>query len=318
MNKLAVIALGGNALLREDEKGTIEEQEKNAAATVENLIFLLNDGYNLVITHGNGPQIGNILMRNDAGETLYDIAPMPLDVCVADSQGGIGYMIERILRNVMNRHKIRKNIVTLSNMIVVDPFDPAFKNPEKRIGKIYSQAEADELSHKKGWIFKPSGKQSGGFRRVVASPEPVDVINKTIIRDLAHAGNIVIAAGGGGIPVYVDESGNVRTLDAVIDKDMASALLATQIGADELYILTDVPFIFKDFGKPTQQKLEFLDYNDTINYLEAGTFGEGSMAPKIRACLRFIEAGGKKAVITESKKLEDKNFGSKITMSYEL
>lgn len=317
MSKLAVIALGGNALLREDEKGTIEEQEKNAAATVENLIFLLKENYNLVITHGNGPQIGNILMRNDAGEVLYNITPMPLDICVADSQGGIGYMIERILRNVMNQHGIRKNIVTLSNMILVDPFDPAFKNPEKRIGKIYSKDEAEELSHKKGWIFKPSGKQSGGFRRVVASPEPIDVVNKTIIRDLAHAGNIVIAAGGGGIPVYWDENQNIRTLDAVIDKDMSSALLATQIGADELYILTDVPFIFKDFGKPTQQKLEFLDYNDTVNYLKAGTFGEGSMAPKIRACLRFIEAGGKKSVITESKKLEDKNFGSKITMYYE-
>ncbi|MCL1822353.1 MAG: hypothetical protein FWG22_05980 [Prolixibacteraceae bacterium] len=168
MNKLAVIALGGNALLREDENGTIEEQEKNAAATVENLIFLLNDGYHLVITHGNGPQIGNILMRNDAGETLYDIASMPLDICVADTQGGIGYMIERILRNVMNRHGISRNVVTLSTMMVVDPFDPAFRNPEKRIGKIYSGEEAAALMQKKSWVFKPSGKQSGGFRRVVA------------------------------------------------------------------------------------------------------------------------------------------------------
>jgi len=317
MSKLAVTALGGNALLREDEKGTIEEQEKNAAETVENLIFLIKDGYDLVITHGNGPQVGNILMRNDAGESVYGIAPMPLDICVADSQGGIGYMIERMLRNVLRRHNIKKNVITLVNMVVVDPTDPAFNNPVKGIGKIYTQEEADKLAREKHWVFKPSGKSSGGFRRVVASPEPKDIINKEIIEMLARAGNIVIAAGGGGIPVYLDENNDVRTVDAVIDKDMASALLATQIGADELYILTDVPFIYKDFGKPTQEKLEFLNYADTKKYLEMGTFGEGSMAPKIRACLSFIEHGGRKSVITEAKKLEDKRFGSKITMEYE-
>lgn len=317
MGKLAVTALGGNALLREEEKGTIEEQEKNATETVENLIFLIKDGYDLVITHGNGPQVGNILMRNDAGESVYGIAPMPLDICVADSQGGIGYMIERMLRNVLRRHNICKNVITLVNMVVVDPNDPAFNNPVKGIGKIYSEEEAKKLSAAKRWIFKPSGKATGGFRRVVASPQPVDVVNKEIIEKLARSGNIVIAAGGGGIPVYIDENNDVRTLDAVIDKDMASSLLATQIGADELYILTDVPFIFKDFGKPTQEKLEFLNYADARNYLEMGTFGEGSMAPKIRACLRFIENGGSKSVITEAKKLEDKRFGSKITMDYE-
>lgn len=317
MNKLAVTALGGNALLREDEKGTIEEQEKNATETVENLIFLIKDGYDLVITHGNGPQVGNILMRNDAGESVYGIAPMPLDICVADSQGGLGYMIERMLRNVLHRHNIQKNVITLVNMVVVDPEDQAFKNPVKGIGKIYTQEEAEKLTLVKKWIFKPSGKTSGGYRRVVASPEPKDVINKSVIEMLARSGNIVIAAGGGGIPVYYDENKDVRTLDAVIDKDMASSLLATQIGADELYILTDVSFIYKDFGKPTQEKLEFLNYTDTKEYLEKGTFGEGSMAPKIRACLRFIKNGGRKSVITEAKKLEDKSFGSKITMEYE-
>jgi carbamate kinase len=317
MNKLAVTALGGNALLRENEKGTIEEQEKNATETVESLIFLIKDGYNLVITHGNGPQVGNILMRNDAGETVYGIAPMPLDICVADSQGGIGYMIERMLRNVLRRHNIQKNVITLVNMVVVDPDDDAFKNPVKGIGKIYTHEEAEKLNLEKKWIFKPSGKSTGGYRRVVASPVPKDVINKNVIEMLARSGNIVIAAGGGGIPVYFDENNDVRTLDAVIDKDLASSLLATQIGADELYILTDVPFIYKDFGKPTQEKLEFLNYADTLNYLNKGTFGEGSMAPKIRACLRFIENGGLKSVITEAKKLEDKSFGSKITMDYE-
>jgi carbamate kinase len=317
MNKLAVVALGGNALLRENEKGTIEEQEQNAMETVENLIFLIREGYDLVITHGNGPQVGNILMRNDAGETLYGIAPMPLDICVADSQGGIGYMIERMLRNVLNKHRIHKNVITLVNMVLINPDDPAFLNPEKRIGRIYSEEEARKLEQSKKWLFKPSGKTMGGFRRVVPSPEPKGIMNKEIIETLARAGNIVIAAGGGGIPVYPDEEGNVRTVDAVIDKDMASSLLATEIGADELYILTDVPFIFRDFGLPTQEKLEFLDYTDAREYLRAGTFGEGSMAPKIRACLRFIGSGGKKCVITEAKKLEDKRYGSKITLHYE-
>lgn len=317
MNRLAVVALGGNALLRENEKGTIEEQEQNAMETVENLIFLIREGYDLVITHGNGPQVGNILMRNDAGESQYQIAPMPLDICVADSQGGIGYMIERMLRNVLNQHGIEKNVITLVTMVLVDPNDPAFGNPAKRIGRSYSEEEAKILAERKNWIFKPSGKKEGRFQRVVPSPEPIGIINKAVISSLASAGNIVIAAGGGGIPVYLDEDRNVRTVDAVIDKDMASALLAAETGAEALYILTDVPFIYRDFGKPTQEKLEFLDFHDTQKYLEAGAFGEGSMAPKIRACLRFIGQGGQKAIITESKKLEDKSYGSKITMHYE-
>jgi carbamate kinase len=317
MNKLAVVALGGNAIIRENEEGTIEQQEQNATVTLENLVYLINEGYELVVTHGNGPQVGNILMRNDAGEQLYNIAPMPLDICVADSQGGIGYMLERMLRNVLNKHGIKKNVITMVTLVKVDKNDLAFNNPSKRIGKFYSWEEAEKLSTEKNWIFKPSTKLEGTYRRVVPSPVPLEIINKEIIELLVKNGNIVIAAGGGGIPVYFDEEKNVRTLDAVIDKDMASSLLATNINADELYILTDVSFIYKDFGKPTQEKLEFLDYNDTLKYLEAGTFAEGTMEPKIRACLNFIKNGGKKSVITEAKKLEDKSFGSKITMNYE-
>ncbi|HDR50967.1 MAG TPA: carbamate kinase, partial [Mariniphaga anaerophila] len=317
MEKLAVVALGGNALLRDNEEGTIEQQEQNATDTVENLIHLIKDGYELVITHGNGPQVGNILMRNDAGEKMYNIAPMPLDICVADSQGGIGYMIERIIRNVLNKHGIKKNVITMVTLVEVDQNDPAFQNPEKRIGKTYSKEEADKLSREKNWIFKSSPKVKDGFRRVVPSPAPIDIINKETIELLVNNGNIVIAAGGGGIPVYYDDEGNVRTIDAVIDKDRASGLLAKNIGADELYILTDVPFIYKDYGLPTQEKLEFLNYADTVKYLEMGTFAEGTMEPKIRACLEFIKSGGKKSVITESKKLEDKSFGSKITMEYD-
>lgn len=317
MKKLAVIALGGNALLRGDESGTIEQQEANTTDTLENLIYLVKEGYDLVITHGNGPQVGNILMRNDAGKQLYNIAQMPLDVCVADSQGGIGYMIERMIRNVLNKHHIKKNVITFVTMTIVNPDDPAMQNPTKGIGKIYHKEEADELADKKGWTFKPTSKEKGGWRRVVPSPTPVDILNKEYIENLARTGNIVIAVGGGGIPVYYDEENNLRTIDAVIDKDLASALLAAQIKANEFYILTDVSFIFKDFGLPTQEKLEFLDYADTLKYLEQGTFEEGSMAPKIRACLLFIEQGGEKSVITEAKKLEDRSYGSKITMYYD-
>jgi carbamate kinase len=317
MKKLAVVALGGNALLRDNEDGTIEQQEQNATDTLENLVHLINSGYELVITHGNGPQVGNILMRNDAGEQLYKIAPMPLDICVADSQGGIGYMLERMMRNVLNKHGIQKNVITIVTLVEVDQNDKAFANPSKRIGKLYTKEEADHLAKEKQWIFKSTSKAEGKYRRVVPSPVPLDIINKETIELLVKNGNIVIAAGGGGIPVYYDDEKNVRTLDAVIDKDMASSLLAANIKADELYILTDVSFIYKDFGKPTQEKLEFLDYNDTLKYLELGTFAEGTMEPKIKACLNFIKNGGQKSVITEAKKLEDKSFGSKITMNYE-
>jgi carbamate kinase len=315
--KLAVVALGGNALLRGDQVGTIEEQEKNTTDTLENLIFLLVEGYDIVITHGNGPQVGNILMRNDAGEQIYGISQMPIDICVADSQGGIGYMIERMFRNVLNKHEIEKNVVCLVTQVIVNKDDPAFTDPQKRIGKIYTREQAEELASKKGWVFREEVKKEGGYRRVVPSPLPTGIMNETIIRDLARSGNIVIAAGGGGVPVYLDENNDVRTTEAVVDKDMASSLLATRIGADEFYILTDVPFIYINYKKPDQQIKEFLNYDDALKYLNDGQFARGSMAPKIQACLNFIKAGGRKSVITEAFKLADKKFGSKITMEYE-
>jgi carbamate kinase len=318
MKKRAVVALGGNAILRGNEEGTIVQQEKNVTDTLENLVPLLREGYELVLTHGNGPQVGNILMRNDAGEQLYSIAPMPLNICVADSQGGIGFMIERMMRNVLNKYGIDKNVISMVTLVEIDANDPAFQNPSKRIGKVYSKTEADRLAQQKGWDFKPTSKSKDGYRRVVPSPTPVDIVNKEIIRQLLENGNIVIAAGGGGIPVYFDENNDVRTLDAVIDKDMASGMLATNIGADELYILTDVPFIYKDFGEETQEKLEFLNYSDTLKHLENGTFSEGTMEPKIKACLNFIKNGGSKSIITEATKLADKSYGSKITMEYDI
>jgi len=316
-HKLAVVALGGNAILRGDQIGTIDEQEENTTLTLENLVFLIKGGYNLVVTHGNGPQVGNILMRNDAGEKLYNIAQMPVDICVADSQGGIGYMIERMFQNVLNKHGIDKNVICIVTQVVVDQNDPAFHDPQKRIGKIYTKEEADKLSQQKGWIFKEEIKADNGYRRVVPSPVPIDVMNHSIIRDLALKGNIVIAAGGGGVPVYIDEKKDVRPAEAVIDKDLASSLLASLIGADEFYILTDVPYIYINYKKPDQEVKEFLNYADALKYLNEGQFAKGSMAPKIRACLNFIEKGGRKSVITEAFKLADKKYGSKITMEYE-
>jgi carbamate kinase len=317
MNKLAVVALGGNALLRDNQQGTIDEQEQNTTDTLENLVFLIREGYNLVITHGNGPQVGNILMRNDAGESVYQIPQMPLDICVADSQGGIGYMIERMLRNVLHKHGIRREVITLVTMVLVDENDPAFGTPSKQVGRIYDKVEAERIATDKGWIFKESKKRAGGYRRVVPSPSPMEIINEKVVESLSREGTIVVAAGGGGIPVYRDDQGRIRPSESVIDKDLASALLGARIKADEFYILTDVPYVYINYNTPRQEVKEFLNYSDTVALLKKGMFGEGDMAPKIRACLQFIKQGGEKSVITEAFKLEDRSYGTKITMEYD-
>lgn len=226
-------------------------------------------------------------------------------------------MIERMFMNVLDKHGISKNVICIVTQVVVDKNDQAFNDSQKRIGKIYTNEEADRLSEKKGWIFREEVKMNGGFRRVVPSPAPVDIMNYSIIRDLAVQGNIVIAAGGGGVSVYIDEKNDVRPAEVVIDKDLASSLLISMIGADEFYILTDVPYIYINYKKPNQEIKEFLNYADTLKYLREGQFAKGSMAPKIEACLNFIKKGSKMSVITEAFKLADKKYGSKITMDYE-
>ncbi|MDR1415433.1 MAG: carbamate kinase [Odoribacteraceae bacterium] len=315
--KLAVIALGGNALSRGNQRGTVEEQNANTVDTLESLIYLARDGYNLIISHGNGPQVGSLLADNAAGIEMYGNAVMPMDVCVAFTQGQLGYMIERNLRNILNKHGIRREVISMVSQVIVDKNDPAMRDPVKRIGKIYNRAEADLLAASKGWAFKEEPKVDGGWRRVVPSPSPVDFMNADLVERLARAGNIVITAGGGGIPVYRDEAGEIHPVEGVIDKDLASAMVGIRVHADELYILTDVPYIYQNYRQPDQKILEFLDYRDTLAHLRAGTFAEGSMAPKIRACLHFVKHGGAKAVITEATKLEDRRYGSKITMNYE-
>jgi len=317
MRKLAVIALGGNALLRENQKGTIEEQEKNVTDTLEHLLFLLQEDYDIIISHGNGPQVGNLLLKNDAGEQVHNLPQMPLDVCVADTQGEIGYMIERMMVNLLNKYNYKKDVVTLVTQVEVDKDDPAFQDPQKRVGKIYGKEEADKFAKEKGWVFKEEVKQEGGWRRVVPSPLPKSIMNENVVENLARQGNIVVASGGGGIPVYYDKEGRLRPSEAVIDKDMASSLLAARIKADEFYILTDVPYVYINYKQPDEKKLDPLSVADARSYLEKGMFSKGSMAPKIQAAVQFVEKGGQKSVITEANLLKDKTYGTRIIKEYE-
>ncbi|MCU0414763.1 MAG: carbamate kinase [Ignavibacteriaceae bacterium] len=309
--KIAVVALGGNALLRGNEIGTIQQQEKNAYDTFVHLLKLLKAGYELVITHGNGPQVGNIMLRNEAGYREYKIPQMPLDICVADSQGGIGYMIERQVKNILRENKIRKNVVTIVTQVLVDKNDPAFIEPTKPVGRFYLKEEAELLARAGGQIFKEDPRKRG-WRRVVPSPEPVDILNKKIIRDLVKRGNIVIAAGGGGVPVYWDEKKNLVGVEAVIDKDLASSLLATEINAEAFFILTDVPNVYLNFHKPNQQKLEKITVQEAEKYMEAGEFADGSMGPKILSAIQFVKNGGKETIITESTQLSNPDCGTRI------
>lgn len=312
MKKLAVVAFGGNALLRGNEIGTIQQQEKNTYDSCINLVNLLKEDFNLVITHGNGPQVGNIMLRNEAGFNTYKIPKMPLDICVADSQGGIGYMIERQMKNVLTHFKIKRNVVTIITQVLVDIKDPAFQNPTKPVGAFYLKEEAELLTkNNPTFVFKEDPRKRG-WRRVVPSPRPLDIMNKKIIKDLASKGNIVIAAGGGGVPVYVDQNKNLCGIEAVIDKDSASALLANEIKADEFFILTDVPKVCINFNKPDQQALDVISIQQAEDYYKHGEFAAGSMGPKILASISFVKNGGREAVITEASQLAQKNSGTRI------
>jgi len=311
MKKLAVVALGGNALLRDSEIGTIQQQDKNSYRSCSDIINLLDSGHELVITHGNGPQVGNIFLRNDAGYKTYKIPKMPLDICVADSQGGIGYMLERILRNVLSERKIKKDVLTLVSQVVVDKNDTAFLNPTKPVGGYFIKEEAELLARNNNWVFKEDSMKRG-WRRVVASPQPQEILNKKVIKSLASKGNIVITVGGGGVPVFMNGDKILHGVEAVIDKDLASALLASSIGAQKLYILTDVSKVYINFNKPNQIALDTLTVEEAQSYLDKGEFGEGSMAPKIMAAMDFIKNGGEEAIITDSAKLSDPDSGTKI------
>ncbi len=311
MSKIAVVAFGGNALLRGNEIGTIQQQEKNTYETCLNLLQLLEQGYEIVITHGNGPQVGNIMLRNEAGYNEYKIPKMPLDICVADSQGGIGYMIERQMLNILAERKINKRVVTIVSQVLVDKDDPAFENPTKPVGAFYLKEEAELLARSNNFVFKEDPAKRG-WRRVVPSPKPKEVLNHPIVKQLAEEGNIVIAAGGGGVPVYRDENNLLQGVEAVIDKDLASSLLAKEIGADSFFILTDVPKVYLNFKKPNQIALDKITATEAREYLEKGEFAAGSMGPKVKAAIEFVSNGGEETIITEARELSKKNCGTRI------
>ena len=309
MKKLAVIAFGGNALLRGGQKGTCQEQMQNVADTCQSLLPFLKQGYNLVIGHGNGPQVGNVLLQNAAGEK-EGIPAMPMDVCGAETQGQIGYMIEMGLEKVMVKENIDRNVVTFVTQVLVDKDDPMFKNPTKPVGPYYTKEQAEAYAAQTGAIYKedPKGK---GWRKVVASPKPIDIQNIKLVKRLAEEGNIVITVGGGGIPVIKKDGIHVG-VEAVIDKDLASAMTAIKIGADEFYILTDVPKGYINFRQENEQALDTITVDEAKKHLADGQFTEGSMAPKIRAAILFVEATGHEAIITEATKLGDPTCGTRI------
>jgi len=288
-----VVALGGNALLRKGQKGTYEEQFNNALRTAKFLADIVERGYDLIITHGNGPQAGAIAVQNDAARDL--IPPMPLDVINAETQALIGYMLQQSLRNEFIRRGIHREVIALVTQVVVRKDDPAFQNPTKFIGPYYTEEEAKRLMREKGWVMKRDPR--GGWRRVVPSPEPIDIVEKETIVRLLGQGVIPITVGGGGIPV-IYENGQYRGVEAVIDKDLASSLLARLIKADMLVILTDVDYVYLNFeNKTRRQPLKEVKLDEIKRYYEEGHFPLGSMGPKVLGTIKFLEAGGKIAVI---------------------
>lgn len=313
MSKLAVVAFGGNALLRAGQKGTIHEQEENAYIASKNLLKLINRDYNLVLTHGNGPQVGNILLANTAGNIQFGIPDMPLDISVAYSQGFIGYILEQQLRNVLMKEDLDRDIISIITQVLVNKDDPAFVKPTKPVGPFYSEEEARKIMAENNSLFKEDSA-GRGWRKVVASPTPLVIFNRVSIERIAREGHIVIAVGGGGIPCFYVAENKLQGIDAVIDKDLASALLASQIRADKLFILTDIPKVCINFNTPQEKTIDRMSIAEAKRYLAEGQFGEGSMGPKIKAAIHFVERSGKDTIITETTLLGVDNGGTRITI----
>lgn len=287
-----LVALGGNAILQRSERGTSEEQFINVRRACKHLVEIIKLGHTITITHGNGPQVGDILLKDESAREI--LPPMPLDVCGAESQGMIGYMIQQSLRNELAGQGLDLAVATILTETVVDPDAAAFRNPSKPIGPFYASADAARFRAQKGWqLVSDSGR---GFRRVVPSPLPVTIVQGRTIKSLADEGTIVIAAGGGGIPVTSGVES--RGLEAVIDKDLGAALLANLIGADVLLILTDVENVFLNYGLQNQTALKRVTIGECRRYISEGQFAKGSMLPKVEAAIRFIESGGKAAIIS--------------------
>lgn len=293
--KTVVVALGGNAIIQPGQKGTFEEQMANVHVTCEQLAQMVKSGdYRVVVTHGNGPQVGNLLLQNEAGKNVA--APMPLFALGAETQGFIGLMIQQNLGNLLAEQGNGDiSVATIVTQVVVDKSDPAFANPTKPVGPFYSEAEAKALEADKGYNVREDAGR--GWRRVVPSPDPIEIHEKDAIRHLVEARAIVIASGGGGIPV-TKENGKLVGVDAVIDKDLAGERLAVDVGASIFMVLTDVDSVRLNYKTPDEKVLSKITIAEAKKYAEEGHFAKGSMEPKVRAAVRFIEAGGEKAIIT--------------------
>jgi len=291
--RTVVVALGGNAITRKGVPDTIANQFKHTRDSLPPIIRMAKEGYRMVITHGNGPQVGNALLRV---EMARKSAPdLPLGVLVADTEGGIGYMIEQSLQNGLHQANVNREVVTLVTQVVVDPEDPSIKDPNKFVGQFYEEEEAKKLAKEMGWTVKEDPGR--GWRRVVPSPAPLEIINKNVIKELTYSGRIVIAAGGGGIPVYYRKDGKIDGVDAVIDKDRASAVLAKDIGAHTLLILTDEEYVYLNYGKVDQKRLKRISLEDAERYMKEDQFPPGSMGPKIESAIHFLRGGGKRVII---------------------
>ncbi len=294
-----VLALGGNAIIPEQGTGTIEEQIAVTRSTARQIVDVVRKGTELIITHGNGPVVGNIVIRNEAARDI--IAPMPLDICGADSQGGLGYMIQQVFGNELRKAGLSRTVVTVVTQVVVDPNDRAFGEPTKPIGPFYGKSTAENISAEKGWVMVEDAGR--GYRRVVPSPRPLEIIEGEVVRELVRAGRIVVAVGGGGIPVVKEPDGSLRGVEAVIDKDLASSVLAKDQGVEALVIATAIPKVALSFGKPDQLDVDVMSVSEARRYLEAGEFPPGNMGPKIQAAIEFLEGGGREVIIASCEEI---------------
>ena len=299
--KIIVVALGGNALIQDGEKGTIQEQFANTQKSIEGIIYCIKKGFEVVITHGNGPQVGSMLLMV---ELSHGIVPeLPLGVCVADTEGTIGYMIQQTLTNRLQKEHIKKCVVTILTQVVVDKDDSASKNPTKPIGPFFTEEEAKKYISERGWKMIEDSHR--GYRRVVASPVPLKIVEDESVKRLLECGEIVIAAGGGGIPVISKEDGALEGVDVVIDKDLASSVLALNIKANYLMMLTGVDKVYVNFGEPNQRPLDTITIKEAEEYLAEGQFPAGSMGPKIQAAINFLKGGGDTVYITAIDKAKE-------------
>ena len=304
--KRVVIAFGGNASYPPNIKGLASEQISLIAQACGHLARIVQAGYKIVLTHGNGPVVGNILFR--MARTANELPPMPMDICVAHSQGGIGYMLQQTLANVLREHGVPMEVSAIVTQVEVDANDPGFANPTKPIGRFFSLAEAEQLAREQDWRFvEDSGR---GYRRVVPSPQPLRIVELAAMEALLAANVIPITVGGGGIPVTRDAQGSYHGVSAVIDKDLTSAMLAVELGAQSLVMLTGVDRVALDFGKPTQRAVARMTAAEARQHHADGQFPPGSMGPKIEAALRYLDGGGSEVIITSIECLHDALEGS--------